>query len=170
MGRRRLTGEAILALPGMGPATACKSREERSSAEGLLSRISPDRQPWLRHQPSVGGVPWRGSNRGTSVRASDARVAVMQATQHRGGDDSSRLRGVAFTQSSWNALSDALMRPRVIEVISVFLHHVAQVVSVEDEGIVKALPSDAANTAFADILGRQSRLHLNVTVRAKHSK
>ena len=74
----------------------------------------------------------------------------MQATQHRGGDDSSRLCGVAFTVSSWNALSDSLMWPRVIEVISVFLHHAAQVVSMEDEGVIKALPSDAANTPFTD--------------------
>ena len=75
---------------------------------------------------------------------------MVQATQHRGGDDSSRLCGVAFTVSSWNALSDSLMWPGAIEVIGVFLDHTAQVVSTEDEGVVKAFPSDAANTPFAD--------------------
>ena len=67
-------------------------------------------------------------------------------------------------------LSDSLMWPRAIVVIDVFLDHTVQVVSMEDEGVVKALPSDAANTPFADSVGRQSRLHLNGTVRLKHSE
>ena len=80
VGRFSLTGDVILALPGMGPAIARKRGEEQSSAEGVLNPISPDRQPWLRHRLSVGGVPLRGSNHGTSVWVSDARVIVVQAT------------------------------------------------------------------------------------------
>ena len=174
MGIRGTSQADVKDHPGFSGALVrrqCASEgQERSSTEGIPNPISCDRQPWLRHQPAVEGVSWRGSNRGTSVRVSNARVIVVQATQHRGGDDSSRLCGVAFTILGWNALSDALMWPRAIEVIGVFLYHAAQVVSMEDEGVVKAVPSDAANTPFADSVGRQSRLHLNGTVRAKHSK
>jgi len=63
---------------------------------------------------------------------------MMQATQHRGGDDSSRLCGVAFTESSWDALSDSLVWPGAVVVVDVFLHHTAQMVSMEDERVVKA--------------------------------
>ncbi len=58
VGRCKLTGEVILAFPGMGPPAARKSREKRSSTEGRFSRISPVRQPRLRHQQSVGGVAY----------------------------------------------------------------------------------------------------------------
>ena len=74
----------------------------------------------------------------------------MQAAQHWAGDDSSRLCGVALTVSSRNALSNSLMWPRAIVVIGVFLHHTAQVVSMEDERVVKAFPFHAANAPLAD--------------------
>ena len=86
----------------------------------------------------------------TSVRGGDARETVMQATQYRGHDDSSRLCGVAFTESSWDALSDSLMWPRAIVVIDVFFDHTAQVVSMEDERVVKALLFHTANKPLAN--------------------
>ena len=50
----------------------------------------------------------------------------MQTTQDRGSDDTSRLRGVAFKASSWNARSDSLMGPGAIVVIDVFPYHTAR--------------------------------------------
>ena len=92
----------------------------------------------------------RTSSCGTSLRVGDARVTVMQSTQHGGGDASPRLCGAAFRISSWNALSDPLVWPRAIVVIGVFPRHTAQVVSNEDERVVKAFPSSTANAPLAD--------------------
>ena len=60
----------------------------------------------------------------------------MQASQHRDGGDSARLRGLAIVVLSWNALSDPLMWPGAIEVVGVFLDHTIQMVSMENERVV----------------------------------
>ena len=75
---------------------------------------------------------------------------MMQATQHRSRDDSSRLCGGAFAESSWDALSDSLMWSRSVVVIDVFLDYAAQVVSMKDERVVKAFPFHTANKPLAN--------------------
>jgi len=54
------------------------------------------------------------------------------------GDDFFPLCGVAFTVSGWDTLCDLSMWPLSLEAIGAFLHHTAQVVLAEDEGVAKA--------------------------------
>ena len=74
----------------------------------------------------------------------------MQATQHCRGLDYSRLCGLPFTVSSGDPLSNALMRPRTIVVIDKLRHHAAQLVSMEDEHMVKAFAFQASDATLAD--------------------
>ena len=74
----------------------------------------------------------------------------MQAAQHRCGYDFSCTCRVTVTVSSWNALSNALMRPRAIVVIGVLLDHAAQLVSMKDEHMVKAFAFQASDATLAD--------------------
>jgi len=75
--------------------------------------------------------------------------------------------------SLWLA-GDALLYPLVwagmVKVCLILFHHPMQMSFAQDEEKVQALPSHTAQKALADRIGRQSRLHLNGTVRAKHSK
>ena len=87
----------------------------------------------------------------------------MQAAQHRGGYDFSRLRGVVYDESSWNALSNALMWPRAIVVIGVLGHHAAQLVSMEDEHMVKAFAFQASDATLTNSVSfRRSKWRLQL--------
>ena len=69
--------------------------------------------------------------RDLSVRECDAGVGVVQATQHRGGYDLAGLHlWVAVMEPVRHTLLDALMRPRVVVVVGVFLDNVLQLPSV----------------------------------------
>ena len=58
----------------------------------------------------------------------------------------------------------------MIEVLLVPFHQSVQVVLAQDQEVVEALPSQAAQETLADGVGRQSLLHPNGTVRSEHSK
>ena len=57
---------------------------------------------------------------------------------------------LSFTESSGNALSDALMWSPVIVVSGVFLDHATQVIPMEDERVVQAFSFQAADPPLAD--------------------
>jgi hypothetical protein len=94
----------------------------------------------------------------------------MEATQYRYRCDSARLRLLFLTESSGDALPDALMGSGVIVVIYEFGDEAMQLVTVENEHMVQAFPFEGADEALAVSVGRQSLLHPNGTVRSKHSK
>jgi hypothetical protein len=95
----------------------------------------------------------------------------MQAAQQWARDDLSTRWWLVW--SLWlagNTLLYALVWPGIIEVRLVLFHHLVQVSLAQDEEKVQALPSHTTQEALADGVGRQSRLHLNGMVKAKHSK
>jgi hypothetical protein len=92
----------------------------------------------------------------------------MQAAEYWVGDDLSTVR--RGLRRAWNTLLDALMRSGVVEVAQAFLDRLVEVVLTQDQEEVQAFTTQAAQEALADGIGQQSRLHLNGTMRSKHSK
>jgi len=115
----------------------------------------------VRHQ--LMGLVWRSERSGWLPA-----IVVMQAAKDGMGDNLAavweRLRRAR------DGLRDALVGSGQVEVADVLLDDVVKVALTEDQVEVEALASEAAEEAFADGIGRQSGLHLNGTVRSKHSK
>jgi hypothetical protein len=79
-------------------------------------------------------------------------VVVMQASEHRYGNDN-RCRLVRRLHSfvGRDTLSQALVRPRLVEVLmGVLLEHPTKVRLVQDDDVVQALAPDAAQIPLAD--------------------
>lgn len=94
-----------------------------------------------------------------SVGESDAGVGVVQATKHRSGYDLAGLHlWVAVMEVVRYALLDALMWPRAVVVVGVFLDNVLQLLAMEDERVVEALSLEASDGAFADGIGLWSSI------------
>ncbi len=77
---------------------------------------------------------------------------MMETIEDRSSDDPERRRG----RRDWgryrrygNPLSKALMGSFLIEVDSVLFHHLDDLLFIEKEEVIKALPADGANKSFA---------------------
>ncbi len=75
-------------------------------------------------------------------------VVMMQATEHREGDDSPFAIGCRLLLG-WDPLLNALMWSSLVEVDHVLLERVAQVPLPEDQHVIQAFAAHAANQAFA---------------------
>ena len=83
-----------------------------------------------------------------------ARIGVVETSEYRGRDDlTCRLTGSSVIESSRNALLNALVGSGAIEVVGVFLDDAVQLVPVNDQYVIKALPLQAADTALANSVG-----------------
>ena len=78
----------------------------------------------------------------------------MQATKDRSGYDPAGLHlWVRIMEPVRYTLLDALMGPRTVVVLGVFLDHVVQLPAMEDQRVVEALSLEASDGAFADSIG-----------------
>jgi hypothetical protein len=84
---------------------------------------------------------------------------VVQATKHWSGYDLPCLHlWVPVVQVVRHTLLDALMWPRAIVVVSVFLDPAVQLPAIEDERVIEALTLQASDGAFADVIGLWSSI------------
>jgi hypothetical protein len=87
-------------------------------------------------------------------------IVVMETTQ-----DAQRYDGPVAPawirrplRSSWNPLLDALMRPKVVEVVNILSEDPAKLPFVEDQHAVQTFLADTPEEAFTDRIGPWSKI------------